>query len=249
MRQLGPPLLSLLLLGCADVTGIPGVTTPPEQPLPKPPLPAEEVYEPAEGSLWRGDASRRFLAFEARAKRVGDLVTVQIVEQAQAENEASTETERTSNYEATLNSAAALQTIVTRPILNLLGLLGFTDQRSDKSPTAELNIVDAETKSDFEGEGTVKREATFTTTIACIVTGVTETGLLEIEGERQLRINGETQIIELSGFVRPEDIRIDNTIPSTLVASADIHYGGVGSVSGRQRVPWLMQIFDLVLPF
>lgn len=248
MIRLIPGLVGLLLIGCADVVGIPGVT-PPEQPLPTPPLPPEEVYEPAEGSLWRGDASRRFLAFEARAKRVGDLVTVQIMEEAQAENEASTETSRTASYEADLNSGVALQTLITRPILNILNLLGFTDLRSDDSPTGNLSIVDAETKGDFEGEGTVKREATFTTTIACIVVGLSETGLLEIEGERQLRINGETQIIELSGFVRPEDIRIDNTIPSTLVASADIHYGGVGSVSGRQRVPWLMQIFDLVLPF
>jgi flagellar L-ring protein precursor FlgH len=128
-------------------------------------------------------------------------------------------------------------------------LLGFTDLRSDKKPSSELSIAEAETTSDFEGEGTVKREATFTTTIACIVTGTTEAGLLRIEGERQLRINGETQIIRLSGFVRPEDIQIDNTISSTLVASADIHYGGVGSVSEKQRVPWLTRVFDVVLPF
>jgi flagellar L-ring protein precursor FlgH len=227
---------------------IPGIN-PQAPPLPTPPAPSAEAYEPAEGSLWRGDASRRFLAFENRAKRVGDLVTVEIAEAAQAEKEASTELERTSGYEATLNSEIALQTLITRPILNILGLLGFTDQRSDKTPTSELSIVESETKSDFDGQGTVKREATFTTTIACIVTETTETGLLRIEGERQLQINGETQIISLSGFVRPEDIRIDNTIPSTFVASADIVYGGVGSVSGKQAVPWLMRVFDVVLPF
>lgn len=248
MRRSGCILLGLLLTACSVMPAVPGINPHPP-PLPTPPVPSEPVYEPAEGSLWRGDASRRFLAFENRAKRVGDLLTVRIVEEAQAENEASTELERTSGYEATLNSEIALQTLITRPILNILNLLGFTDQRSDKTPTDELSIVEAETRSNFDGQGTVKREATFTTTIACIVTDMTETGLLRIEGERQLRINGETQIISLAGFVRPEDVRIDNTIPSTLVASADIHYGGVGSVSGKQDTPWLMRAFDFLLPF
>jgi flagellar L-ring protein precursor FlgH len=245
MRRSALLLLAVLLAGCEQIPGIP-----PEPPrLPSPPLPPEDPYRPAEGSLWRGDASRRFLAFENRAKRIGDLVTVEIAEEAQAENEASTELERTSGYAATLNSEIALQTLVSRPILGLLSFLGFTDQRQDKEPTDALNIVDAETTSDFEGEGTVKREATFTTTIACIVVGTSEAGLLQIEGERHLKINGETQIIRLSGFVRPEDIQIDNTVSSTFVASADIEYGGVGSVSGKQNVPWLMRIFDAVLPF
>lgn len=82
-----------------------------------------------------------------------------------------------------------------------------------------------------------------------MVTEVTDSGLLRIEGERHLTINRETQIIRLSGYVRAEDVRIDNTIPSTLIASADIHYGGEGVVSEHQRVPWLMRFFQAILPF
>ncbi len=216
-------------------------------PAPLPPTPVE--YQPAEGSLWRGAESRRFLAFENRATAVGDLLTVLIEEQAVAQNEATTQLERDSSYEATLNSGISLQTIVSRPILNFLNLLGFTQQRSDDNPTTELEIINAETRSEYEGEGTVKRKASFETKVACMVTEVTSSGLLRIEGERHLTINEETQIIRLSGYVRPEDVRIDNTVPSTLIASADIHYGGKGVVSEHQRAPWLMRVFQILLPF
>jgi flagellar L-ring protein precursor FlgH len=246
MRSLAAATLSVFVLaGCADIPGI--TPTPPSLPLP-PPSPSE-VYQPSEGSLWQGDASRRFLAFENRARRIGDLLTVQIVEEATAESEASTELDRNSDFEATLNSGISLQNIVARPIINILRFFGFTDQRTTSEPSGELNIVDAETTTKFEGEGTSDREATFTTTIACLVTDVSGAGLLRIEGERQLRINNETQIIHLSGFVRPEDINLDNTIASTQVASADIQYTGVGMVSEQQRAPWLMRLFELVLPF
>ena len=240
------PLL-LILVGCAELQ-LPSIYGEPPL-LPQPPAPTVDVYIPAEGSLWRGDDSRRFLAFENRAKRVGDLITVEIEEQAMAENEATTELSRDSRYEATLNSDVALQTLVTRPIRNILGFLGFTDQKTDKDPTGELSIVEAKTKSEFDGEGSMKREASFTTTVACLVTDITPSGLMRIEGERHLRINNETEVIQISGFVRPEDVEIDNTIASVLIASADIHYGGVGLNAEQQKAPWLARLFWKLLPF
>lgn len=215
--------------------------------LPAPPV--ETARPPSQGSLWRGDASRRFLAFENRAKQVGDLVTVVIREKAEAENSSTTDVERTSEISADLNSGIQLQTLITRPVRNILKLLGFTNDRAERDPGTNVNIVDAQTQSNFEGEGTIERESEFNTTIACVVTEVTPSGLLRVEGERHLTINFETQIIELSGYVRPEDIQIDNTVPSSLVASADIHFGGRGVLSAKQRVPWLTRLFDLVLPF
>ncbi len=196
-----------------------------------------------------GDASRRFLSFENRAKRVGDHVTVLIAERAEAENSAQTKLDRKSNYDATLNSDVALQTIVTRPIRNLLGFLGFTDQKTDKDPTTELSIVEAESKIKFDGKGISSRDAAFTTTLTCIVTEITEAGTMRIEGSRSLVINNENEMITLTGYVRPEDIQIDNTVLSTFLAGTEIHYGGSGTLSGNQQVPWLTRLFNLILPF
>jgi flagellar L-ring protein precursor FlgH len=242
---------ALALLGLVQTAC--GTTHPFEAPLAAAPLPVPAHRPPAEpraeGSLWSGDVSRRFLAFENRAKRVGDLVTVVIREKAEAENTATTDLERTTELDATLNSNIQLQTLITRPVRNLLKLLGFTHDRAERDPGAELSIVDAETTSTVSGEGTVERGSEFTTTLACVVTEVSESGLLRVEGQRLLTINHETQVIRLAGYVRPEDIQIDNTVQSTLVAQAVIEFGGQGVVSDRQRVPWLARIFDLILPF
>jgi flagellar L-ring protein precursor FlgH len=238
--------LGLLLTGCAELRDLRGDPLPP---MAEPTIQPAAAYTATAGSLWRGEQSRHFLAFENRARRPGDLVTVVIKETANAETTANTEVKRNSSYASDLDSDVALQTLVTRPIRNLLGFFGFTSQHNDSDPSESVNIVDASTDTQFKGEGTSDRESTFTTTIACLVTDVAASGLLRIEGERHITINRETQVIRFSGYVRPEDVQIDNTIPSSLVASADIYYGGRGAVSDKQRVPWLARLFDLVLPF
>ncbi len=250
-RALALGVLCLVAAACRVPEGMPGKAhIDPDPPaVLAPPSPPESVHEATSGSLWRGDASRRFLAFENRAKRVGDLVTVLIEESAEAENEATTELDRQSNIQATLDSDVALQTLVTKPIRTLLSLLGFTNQRNDNDPQGPVSVIDAQTTSAYDGEGKLERRASFTTKVACMVTEVTPSGLMRLEGTRNLTINEETQVIRLHGFVRPEDVRIDNTVPSTLIASADIQYTGVGVISDEQRPPWLARVLKLVLPF
>jgi flagellar L-ring protein precursor FlgH len=242
---------AVALSACAQVREgglrLPRIDAPPE-PV-QPPAPPLELYEPAEASLWRGDESRRFLAFENRARRVGDVVTVLIDESATAQNQAKTELKRESSMNAQIDSDVGLQTIVSRPIIGLLRWLGFVDLRSDSTPTGPLNIVNATTQAEFDGDGKGSRQASFRTRVACVVTHVTPSGLLHLEGSRNLTINTETQVIRLAGYVRPEDVRIDNTIPSALIASADIEYTGVGTIADEQRVPWLARVFKWVLPF
>ncbi len=243
----GVMFLAILGLGCVDM-GAPG-WLPQDEPLLPPPPPEPEAYTPSSGSLWRGDSSRRFLAFENRAKRVGDIVTVLISETATADADAKTELDRATSYDVNIESATALQTIISRPIRNILGFLGFSNQKTNNNPSGNIEILDTDATSAFSGEGKVERASTFATTVACMVTGVTPSGLLEIRGERHLTINHEKQIIELSGYVRPEDVRLDNSVPSALIASADIQYGGRGSMSEKTREPWLARFFGKVLPF
>ena len=239
-------VLLLVAMGCAD-NPFRGPTPPALSP---PPPPREESsFQRSEGSLWDGEASRRFLAFSTVATGVGDHITVLIEERAEAENKTQTKLDRTSSVAASIDSDVSLQTIVTRPILNLLNFLGFTDQRSDKNPSAEVSIVDAEGKTKFDGKGSSVRDAAFTTTLTCIVTEITEAGTMRIEGTRNLVINNETEMITLIGYVRPEDIRIDNSVPSTLLARTEIRYGGDGPLSGNQQEGWLTRLFNWILPF
>ncbi len=67
-------------------------------------------------------------------------------------------------------------------------------------------------------------------------------GSLVIEGSRTVELDGEQQITELTGRVRPEDVNADNTVFSYHLADASIRYTGKGLVRDAQRrgvISWL----------
>ncbi len=78
------------------------------------------------------------------------------------------------------------------------------------------------------------------------ITGVLSNGSYCIEGNQQIKINGELQTIHLRGFVRQEDISTQNTVLSTRLANAIITYSGDGSVSNSQRHNYIYQLLSLV---
>ena len=74
-------------------------------------------------------------------------------------------------------------------------------------------------------------------------------GNLIIQGNREVRVNHENQIITLTGMVRPRDISADNVIMSTYIADARISYSGSGIVNDKQRPGWLVRLLDNIWPF
>ncbi|MBA2655972.1 MAG: flagellar basal body L-ring protein FlgH [Tatlockia sp.] len=73
-----------------------------------------------------------------------------------------------------------------------------------------------------------------------------EGGSYFVEGQQQIRINGEQQTILLNGLVRPEDISAENTVLSTRIANAQITYSGDGSVSNAERHNYIYQVLSLI---
>lgn len=74
--------------------------------------------------------------------------------------------------------------------------------------------------------GSSQRRNMLSTRIATTITGVTPTGNLLITGERTVRVNHDLQTVRLTGEVRPEDVRPDNTVLSQHIANAAIDYDG-----------------------
>jgi flagellar L-ring protein precursor FlgH len=68
-------------------------------------------------------------------------------------------------------------------------------------------------------------------------------------GSREVTINAETQLITLSGIIRPRDISSDNVILSTYISDARISYSGTGVIDERQRPGWLANILNKYWPF
>ncbi|HQT75714.1 MAG: hypothetical protein B7Z80_06750 [Rhodospirillales bacterium 20-64-7] len=181
------------------------------------------------GSLWR-PGSKAFFR-DQRARNVGDLLTVAVNLQEQAEFANQTALTRT-----TANSLG---------ITNLFGLFGNVI-----SPAAltnpEINIAGNDST---QGQGDIKRMETLTVNVAATVVRVLPNNNLEIAGSQEIRLNNELREMEIRGIVRPEDIAADNTISSNRVAEARIAYGGRGVSSDLQRPTWGQDVLNRVSPF
>lgn len=191
--------------------------------------------DPAAGaSLW-SDVVYRSAFQDLRAAKVGDLITVNIVETSQANKKATTKTGRDSSINAGIS--------------HLLGWEGKIGELGLPSGFQNENMFRASLKNTFDGSGETTRNETMTASITARVIDVTPNGNLFIKGSRKVKVNNEAKYITLTGLVRPADISPDNTVLSSYIAEASIEYSGSGPVSDKQRPGWLMQAVDFVWPF
>ena len=109
--------------------------------------------------------------------------------------------------------------------------------------------VDATLGNSSNGQGKTERQSSFTSYLTARVIQVLPNQNLMIQGPRQMRINNETEVVRLTGIIRPQDIDRTNTVPSTKMAEARVTISGAGVVSDKQRVGWFQRIVDHVWPF
>ena len=203
--------------------------TPASSTLVVPPLPPPKTI----GSLWQEENGRAYLYEDLRAMRIGDILTIKIVEQHKGSKTADTQAERESTIANKLSGT---------------GSIGIPGIRLGAQAQSGLS-VDATTKNKFGGKGATSREDTLTGTLSAMVTQVLPNGDLRIEGHREVTVNSEKQMMSLSGVVRRVDVDTKNTVLSSAIADAKIEYAGLGVVDDVQRPGWLVRILDWISPF
>jgi flagellar L-ring protein precursor FlgH len=186
----------------------------------------------ADGSLWRDDAPMLVLFSDSKARTVGDIVTIKIAESSDATNQATTATDRDSSLSASID-----------------GFFGLEEDIPASASFNPFSAVAGGVESGFEGSGTTTRRGDLNAYITAMVTQVLPNGNLVLTGSREVLINNENQVIELTGIVRPRDINANNQVLSTYVADARISYSGTGIINDRQRPGWLTNIVMAVWPF
>jgi flagellar L-ring protein precursor FlgH len=195
-------------------------------------MPAAQPPALSPNSLWRA-GSRTFLR-DQRAAQPGDLVTVLVSIQDQAQLQNSTEREREGNQTLGIPRLLGLETSVTR-------LLPNTVDRSQ--------LVQASGTHDATGSGSIRRTETVTLRVAATVVQTLPNGNLVVTGRQQVRVNSELRDLTVSGIIRPQDIGSDNTVRHDRLAEARIAYGGRGTISDVQRPRIGQELLDIVLPF
>ncbi len=219
--------LAVLLTSCAR----------PQEQIVNIPEPLEEIQTEvsgaiSEGSLWPGE--QHSLYADHKARTTGDILTITIAEKASASKMASTDSDRSSSISASLPNLLGLENS------NLLA----------QNPNLDLSaLVKADFANSFEGSGKTVRKEDLVASLTTQVIQVYPNGNLKIRGGKEVRVNNETQVIYLTGIVRPVDIMANNTIDSKHVLNARISYTGKGAISDKQHPGWLTRVIDNVWPF
>ncbi len=201
---------------------------------------ANKESEPAfsDGSLWRDTAS---LYEDRKARRVNDLLTILITENATATNTASTDANRSSTADYAIANLFGANTdfgIQGLPLIKkMYPGLNFTPTASGSS------------KSNFAGKGDTARKGTLTATITAKVVEVLPNSNMVIESRKEVIVNNDKQIIVIRGIVRPDDISTANTVISANVGDAQIYLVGDGVLDDKQSQGWLVRALDSVWPF
>lgn len=207
-------LFTVLAVGCAS-TPRPSVAYAPTPPI------VASASTPVDGSIYQ-PVSNRFFFEDIRARRVGDVINVVLDEQTDATKTASTQ----ANRSGTIG--------IPNPTL-----FGGTLTLGGRGLLAN----DITGSSDFAGSGDSSQSNRLTGSIAVTVADVLPNGNLVIRGQKQLTLNQGSELVQLTGIVRAEDVTPSNTVMSTQIADANITYGGRGVLADANRPGWLTRLF------
>ncbi len=154
---------------------------------------------------------------DQKARAVGDLVTLIIVEQAQARQSAGTSSDKGSS-------------VSLGPGVGVL---------ADLIPFLRLSGGD-----EYAASGSTARGGSLSAKLTTRVIEIYPNGTMLIQGRQLITINGEQQEIVVSGMVRSRDIAQDNTILSPLVADAEIQFSGTGALGDKQKPGLLTRLLN-----
>lgn len=195
-----------------------------------PPVYPEFVpQKPANGSLFTAGAENGNLLADFRARNLGDLIFIDVVENSSALVTSGAQRSRDSGTLGGIVTAAGALPVPGAAVAGTVaGALGTRK---------------------YEGDGSTQRNSRLRSRIAARVVEVLPNGDLRIEGVKQVRINKETEQLAVTGIVRKNDIAADNSVPTVAVGDLRVEFNGKGVASADNAPGWLFRFFDKITPF
>lgn len=163
---------------------------------------------------------------DKKGKRVGDVITVLVTENAQATKNAGTNTTQDNGFKGSFADPKGLLSMVP----------GWDAVMS----------LEGGTNNTFKGEGATQRKGQLQAILSVKIEEVLDNGNLMIKGEKSVKVNDETETITLTGLIRPEDISSANTIASNKIADAKIEYSGDGVANSAQQPGWITRFINWI---
>lgn len=174
-------------------------------------------------SLWNEKSSSLYSTY--RSLKIGDVVTVLVMENTSAISKAGTDTK-------------ASDTLSTQFTNNLGALTRYLG-------TGTRNLA-GEFSNRYEGTGKTVRSSTVVAKVASRVTEILPNGNLRIEGFHSVAVNDEVQTVSVTGVIRSKDVTQQNTIQSWQVADAAVKVIGTGIVAEAEQPGWFTRILNWI---
>jgi flagellar L-ring protein precursor FlgH len=167
------------------------------------------------------------LALDLRARRVNDLLTIRVEESIVASGTADSSLTKSSSSSVAVPSLFGLETKLPSIV----------------NPN---NLASSQSDTGFTGGGSTTRTSLLTATLSARVADVLPNGDLLIEGVREIEINGDRQIVVLSGIARVVDIGPGNVVSSMSLGQLRIRYFGKGLTKNSLSPGWLVRILNKI---
>jgi len=201
------------------------------------PLNIPQTAQPQNGSLYQAGAMTLFN--DARAHRVGDIITIALSESMSAKKKDEAKYNKSNSQDYGITTPFS----VTTPN-NIVG----SAVSALTAPVQGLSIGYG-SEGAFSGKSDVKQNSSLTGSIAVTVVEVIPNGNLVIRGEKWITIHDGDEVVQFAGIIRPEDIQPDNTIASEKVADVRLVYKDVGMTGDTARAgvgtQWLTKYWPL----
>lgn len=216
----------LMLSGCTTTPMKSDPAFSPTPPVPPPPSMRSQgaIYQAGYGMT---------LFEDIKARRVGDTLTVILMEKTDASKKAGTSSKKKTGVDI------AAPVIFGSPVqFNASGLIPLANNNGNNL-SAGIN-----SNQNFSGEGDSSQSNSLSGRITVTIAEVLSNGNMLVRGEKMLAINQGNEYVRFSGIVRPLDVQRDNTVLSTLVADAKISYAGEGAVADANTSGWIARFFN-----
>jgi len=210
----------------------------------KPPKYVEQM-EPKEETGNTANAGSLFgqgenpLYSDRKAMRVNDIVRIVIKETATSSSSSSKKLSR--NQQDQLGGG-----VIASPGGNMNPQMGGIAGRLNGFLDVGLTTGSSYT---FDGSGKGSRQESFSTTVSARVIKVMSNNTYFVDGAREVMIDGEKQIMRVSGVIRADDIGKDNSISSEYISDAKVIYETQGEIKRASTQPWGSKLLEAIWPF
>jgi len=178
-------------------------------------------------SLWKEESKSPYV--RNNPLKVGDIITVEIIESTTALQQAQTDLSKKSDVNIDISSS-------WERIANIVSATNSKSERHDNK--AELSGGD-----DYRGKGQTTRKSVVKAKITVMVTGKIDDNIFDVEGTHQVKVNDEMEKIYIKGNIRKQDISNENTVFSNQIANVQISVEGNGTVSSKQNPGIMTRLF------